>query len=166
MARLFQETMHKNGPPSISQRDKIQECLWGKKISTSDFPNGVEIDRAGFIKDDLFKNIQTFEQGCQLLCDREHRAQAKCQFQQSIAQKYNARSLLVINDEEIKCRDEQDKQVVDIKQDNEIENEELLLQENEGDVLNLEDEGDDLLVDDDQNLDEGDEDDFFQDAVL
>lgn len=132
---LFRPTLHANGAPKISLRDKIQEEYWGKTITTLDYPLGVFINKNGCI--DLPND------SIEALLAKEKSILMDDQFQKSVAKKYNAFTLLKLNEQQ---------KLLDLhKEEEEEENDE----ESEKDEQTEEEES----QSEEEQLDEGDEED-------
>ncbi len=162
MSRLFKETLHADGPPKISLRDKIQEEHWGKKITTLDYPRGIEINKSGFFVQPEFKDVN---QGLQYLIEREKSIFQDDQFQKSVAKKYNACALLKLNEEQ-KIVDYHKKHILQNKMQDEEEEEEKEEEDEDEDVTDKEEEEEEEDSDAiEEPMDEGDEEEEIQDDL-
>ncbi len=165
MARLFKELLHANGPPKIWLRDKIKEEFWGQKVTTIDYPFGIEINKQGFINEIEFQNIQ---EGLAYLTERENLINQDDQFQKSVAKKYNGSSLLKLHEQQKKLIKYQQEHKMEEVEEEEVE--EMEEEEEEEDInkseyeseqeFEIEDEGDNDDDEDDLELKEIKEHDF------
>lgn len=164
--RLFKETLHPNGPPIINKRDKIQEEFWGKKIITSDYPDGIEIDINGKLIEQLTKH-NSIEEGFLQLIEKERLIHQDDEFQKSIAKKYNACALLELKDQEKKEKLEEEEEAdADAKEEEQLEEPEEDTEEGEEEQIEETEEFFDSNAEEDEEediVDEGDELEEFED---
>ena len=169
MARLFKETSHENGWPTVNKRDKIQEELWGKKVTNKiDFSMGIEIGRNGLINEGFLLNVQSFDQGVQLLLDREKKIEEEDKFQRSIAHVYNA---VQMNDDknksnaakEVAATQQQKKQITEEEEEEEEKQNEDCSEEEEKEADEEEDEEDEIFTNS-KKIDSNDNEDLFPDT--
>ncbi len=171
MIRLFKETLHANGPPLISSRDKIEEHLWGKKITTLDYPLGIEIKSDGQIEEKKKVTIESIEQGFRQLVERERLIHEEDEFKKSIAKKYNAYALLQLKEQEKEEKTDREQEDDEKEEPIEEEEEETKEEEEEEEVEEESEKEEEVITSesdhDDDDAAEGDDDDeIFEDQDI